>query len=166
MNNLVRYFAVAALVLLMSIAVLVFLAPRFNWRVDTVFSGSMQPALKVGSIVITQPVDVKDIKAGDIITFRSPPGNELMSHRVTSVEGNSPLYFRTKGDANEDNDPLIVTAENIVGRICFHLPYFGYVARFVRTPPGLLLTLGFPGLAIIVLEMMKIRRVLIGRKIS
>jgi signal peptidase I len=155
----------AVLILLMVIAALVFLAPYFNWRVDVVYSGSMEPDLKVGGIAITQPVAMKDIKTGNVITFHSPIDNELISHRVIAVKGEATLYFQTKGDANATADPFIVTAENLVGRVCFRIPYFGYVARFIKTPLGLLLSLCLPGLAVIVLEILKIRRALAGYEI-
>lgn len=59
----------------------------------------------------------------------------------------------TRGDANEDADPFIVPAENVVGKIWFHVPYLGYVIRFVKTPLGFLLTLCLPGLVLVVMEM-------------
>lgn len=160
MKKAAKSLGLAIAVLLIAAAVLTFLCPRFGWRVDVVFSGSMKPALKVGGMVVTRPVEAQDIRVGDIITFYSPPGRELASHRVIGVEEGSSLNFRTKGDANEEPDPFIVPAENVVGIICFQLPYFGYASQFVKTPLGLLLTLCLPGLIIIILEIRNIWRVL------
>jgi signal peptidase len=166
MKKAVGYLGMAVIILLMAAAVFTFLAPRFGWRVDAVFSGSMEPQLKVGGVVVTRPVAAEDIKAGDTITFYCPLNEQLTSHRVIAVEDGSPLSFRTKGDANEDADPFTVPAGKVVGKVCFHLPYFGYAAQFIKTPLGLLLTLCLPGLIIIILEMRNIWRALTEQEIE
>jgi signal peptidase len=160
MKKAVGIFGLAVIILLMTAAVFTFLAPHFGWRVDTVFSGSMEPELKVGGVVVTRPVAAEDIKVGDIITFHSPLNEELISHRVIAVEDESLFNFQTKGDVNEDADPFVVPAQNVVGKVCLHIPYFGYVTQFVKTPLGLLLTLCLPGLVIVAVEMRNIWRVL------
>jgi len=167
MKKAAENFGFAVIILLMAAAVLTFLAPYFGWRVDTVLSGSMEPGLKVGGVVITRPVEVEDIKVEDIITFYSPLSEKLTSHRVIAVEDSSSFHFRTKGDANEDADPFILLpAQNVVGKVCFHLPYLGYATQFVKTPLGLLLTLCIPGLVIIAMEIRNIWRVLTEQKIE
>jgi signal peptidase len=160
MKKAAGYLGYGIMILLIAAAVFTFLAPHFGWRVDAVFSGSMEPQLKTGGVVLTRPVEAGDIKVGDIITFHSPLHEQLISHRVISVEDGSPLNFQTKGDANEDADPFVVPAQSVVGEICFHMPYLGYAAQFIKTPLGLLLTLCLPGLVIIVMEMVSIWRVL------
>lgn len=166
MKKAAQYFVLALLVLLGGLVVLTFLAPRFGWRVDTVLSSSMEPRLKVGSMAVTRPAEPEEVKVGDIILFHSPLGGKLISHRVIAVQQTSSLQFRTKGDANEDPDPFIVPAENVVGRVCFHVPYFGYVAQFVKSRLGLLLTLYLPGIIIIILEAIDIWHVLDEQEIE
>ncbi len=160
MKKAIKGFSLAVLILFMAAAVLVSLAPHFGWRVDTVFSGSMEPHLRMGGVAVTRPVEMEEIKVGDIITFHSPLSDKLTSHRVIAVEGGSSFNFYTKGDANEDADPFAVPAWSVVGKVCFHIPYLGYAAQFVRTPLGLLLTLCLPGLLIIVMELVNIWRVI------
>jgi signal peptidase len=160
MKKAAGFFGMAVIILLMAAAVFTFLAPRFGWRVDAVYSGSMEPQLKVGGVVVTRPVAAEDVKAGDTITFYSPLNEQLTSHRVTAIKDGSPLSFQTKGDANEDADPFIVPSGNVVGEVCFHIPYFGYATQFIKSPLGLLLTLCLPGLIIIILEMRNIWRAL------
>lgn len=166
MKKAVESFGFAFIILLMTVAVFTFVAPRFGWRVDAVFSGSMEPELKVGGVVITRPVEAEDIKVGDIITFYSPLSEKLTSHRVIAVEEGSSFYFQTNGDANEDGDSFIVPAQNVVGKVCFHVPYFGYATQFIKTPLGLLLTLCVPGIIIILMEMRNIWRVLTEQQIE
>jgi signal peptidase len=118
----------------------------------------------VGGVVVTRPVAAEEIKAGDIITFYSPLNDKLMSHRVIAAGHGSGWHFQTRGDANDDADPFVVPAENVVGKVCLHLPYFGYVNQFVKTRLGLLLTICLPGLVVIVMEIGTIWRVLTEEK--
>ncbi len=156
MLKLARMLGAGMLILLMGIVVLMFLAPRFGWRVDAVLSGSMEPYLRSGGIAVTRPVFPSDIRSGDIITFYSPLTGELTSHRVIEAISGGREVVRTKGDANEDPDPYRVPAGNIVGRVCFRVPYIGYAAMFVKTPLGLVVTLVVPGLTVIINEMVSI----------
>ena len=162
MKKSFEYCGMAVIMLLMTIAILLFLAPHFGWRVDAVSSGSMEPELKTGGVVITRPEEAKDIKVGDTITFNSPMNEALTSHRVIAVEDGSSLHFRTKGDANEAADPFVLPAENVVGQVFFHLPYFGYATQFIKTPLGLLLILYLPVIVIFNMEIRNTWPVLIG----
>ena len=166
MKRVFENFGLAVIILLIAAAAFTFLAPHFGWSVDAVFSGSMEPELKVGAVVITRPVDAEEIKTGDILTFYSPLSEQLTSHRVIAVEQGSSLHFSTKGDANEDADPFTLPPENVVGKVCFHIPYLGYVAQFVKTPLGFLLTLCLPGLIIIVMELRNIWRAVTQEEIE
>jgi len=151
MTKVAEYVGIALVILLMIMVVLALLAPHFGWRADTVLSGSMEPALPVGCVQVTQPVKAEAIKVGDIITFRSPTNGKLMSHRVIAVEEGNSYQFRTKGDANEDVDPYSVPAQNVVGRVCFRLSHVGYVVEYLKTPLGFIL-LGLCGIALILAE--------------
>jgi len=71
MKKVAKNLGITLIILLMAAAAFTFLAPRFGWSVDAVFSGSMEPELKVGSVVVTRPVAPEEIRAGDIITFYS-----------------------------------------------------------------------------------------------
>jgi signal peptidase len=159
MKKIAEYFGFAVIVLLLTLAVITLIAPHFGWRVDAVLSGSMEPELKVGSVVIIRPLDIGSVNAGDIITFRSPLNGKLTTHRVISVTSNPSIILRTKGDANEDADPFILGSKSMVGRVCFNIAYLGYVSQFIKSRPGLLLTLYLPGLIIVLMEVKNIWRV-------
>jgi len=140
--------ALASLLVLASFAV--YVSPRFGWRVDGLRSGSMAPLLNTGDMVVTRPVVPEAVKVGDIIIFRSVDKRaNLISHRVIAVEHNSPLSFRTKGDANENPDPFVVPAANLVGELAFHASLLGYAVLFLQTKSGLLASLVIPGVVII-----------------
>jgi len=159
MKKATEYLGFTLVVLLMAAAVLTYLAPHFSWRVDALLSGSMEPQLKVGSLVVTRPVEPETIVVGDIITFRpTTVGESMISHRVIDVRRASALYFLTKGDANDNPDPFTVPARNLVGKICFHAPYWGYLTEFLKTPIGFLFGMVIPGLIVITLYISNVWR--------
>ncbi len=167
MKKVVGNIGFTLAILLMVVAALTYLAPHLDWQINAVLSGSMEPQLKVGGLVVARPIEPEAVAVGDIIIYRPiAAGENLISHRVVDVQRNSPLSFQTKGDANESPDPLLVPAQNIVGKIYFHVPFLGYATQFLKTPPGFLLALVIPGLAIIVADIRNIRRVLIKEKID
>ena len=152
----VQEWSARALLAVMAFAVLVALAaglgPRLlPYRTYAVLSGSMSPALPVGSLIVDVPVDAAAIRPGDVITFARPDNPaDVVTHRVSAVEqGPFGPVFVTRGDANGVVDSWRVPAAGTIWRLGFAVPVLGYVLGVVRTPAGLLLTLLIPGLVLI-----------------
>ena len=161
MKKAADYLGLTAVFLLMVAAVFTYMAPHFGWRVDAISSGSMEPQLPTGSLVVTHPVESDAIVVGDMITFRlSTVSENMITHRVIGIGHNSPLHFQTKGDANDYPDPFTVPARNLIGKICFHVPYVGYITEFLKTPFGFALGLVVPALIIIVVYVRSVWQVL------
>jgi signal peptidase len=151
-----RWMGIAMIVAVVLMAGSILLPHFFGWRTDTVLSGSMSPTLRLGDLMVTEPVAADAIKVGDIITYRSPIDGSLVAHRVVEIQSQSELAFRTKGDANDRPDPYLVTSQNVVGVVKFSVPLLGYPVQFIKTPLGFALVLGIPGAAIISMEMKNI----------
>ena len=164
MKKAVEYLGLTIVILLMVAAVFTYVGPHFGWRVDAVLSGSMEPQLKTGSLVVTRSVEPKAIVVGDIITFRPRnAGENLITHRVIGIGRSSSLYFETKGDANEGPDPFTVPARNLVGKVCFNTPYWGYATEFLKTPLGFLFAVVIPGSILLALYIINLWRALASR---
>ena len=145
------------LLLVITSILLVLITPFFGWRTEIVLSGSMEPAIQTGSVVVSRPIAAEDVREGDIILFASPDGNSLTTHRVFKVESdNEGLHFTTKGDANKGADINAVVPGQIVGIIVFSFPYLGYLIAFIRTPFGLVLFLVVPAAILIISELLKV----------
>lgn len=96
-------------------------------------TGSMEPAVKTGSIsFINQNVKYENIKKNDIIAFSMPSG-EKVTHRAIEITEEG---IQTKGDANEVIDGLITTKENYIGKNIFSIPKLGYVIGKIQTKRG------------------------------
>ena len=127
-----------------------------NFEIKTVLSGSMEPAIKVGSVVVIKPVDVYEI--GDVITFGKDTKADIpTTHRIESVRVESGKYvFVTRGDANEDRDAKEVVERDIVGKVFLDIPYLGFILDMARKPIGFVVLIGIPALIIISDEFTKI----------
>lgn len=136
LGNVVVTAVVLVVVGLIAILVVV---PRVTGSVPlTVLSGSMEPTIPVGSVVLMKPVDPLAVQPGDVITFQAAPGvKEVITHRVVRFQPDTtPPSFITKGDANtgEDIEPVPVGA--VRGEVWFHVPYVGNVSELVQGPRG------------------------------
>lgn len=109
-----------------------------GYRLCFIRSGSMEPAVKVGSAVLVQPRAAEDIRAGDIITFRSASSGAFITHRVDHIDAGNGLLFYTKGDANNVQDPMPVMGRQLVGKVALTVPYLGYLLACAGSREGLL----------------------------
>jgi signal peptidase len=120
----------AVLGLVIAVVAFVMVASQFGWEFDAVLSGSMEPDIGVGGLVIIKPVDGNDISVGEVISFKLPGIDTPICHRVIerteTLEG---VILQTKGDANEAPDSFAVKAAYVTGREVFYLPYAGYLGR-------------------------------------
>ena len=90
----------------------------------------------MGSLVCVERVDPQDLVAGDVITYvDAQDSNVPVTHRV--VENDLAEWeLVTKGDANEQSDPITVSYGQVVGKVVFSIPLLGYLAVAVSTPVG------------------------------
>ena len=127
-----------------------------NIRFLTVLSGSMDPAIKTGSVVMIKPV--KEYKIGEVVTFITNTKNQQsVTHRIhdMKVEGGEVIYI-TKGDANNAPDQRELKKKDIIGKVLFSIPFFGYAVDFAKKPIGFALIIIIPTIAIISEEIIKI----------
>ena len=101
-----------------------------------VLTGSMEPALPVGSLVYARAVDQPESLAeGEIIVFYEGLGSTPVVHRL--LENRVPeRELVTKGDANSVADLMPVPYENLIGRDVLHLPFLGRLLSPLGTIGG------------------------------
>jgi signal peptidase I len=111
--------------------------PQVGFYPMVVVSGSMAPALPVGSLVIVERTQLENLVPGEIVTVRLKSG-DLLTHRLGRVVGTSdgPALV-LKGDANDAADPLPVPASSLVGQVAFSAPGIGFAFWVLRQPIGL-----------------------------
>ena len=125
-----------------------------------VLTDSMFPDIKSGDLIITKAADAKDVKVGDVISFFDPDGSgtSVLTHRVVElVEEDGKLFFRTKGDANNSEDPSLAPAENLIGLYQSKINGAGNVAMFLQSTPGLIVCIGVPLVLLVGFELLRRR---------
>jgi len=153
----VFYYIIIGFIVLVAVLLIISAFPiTGNFKVMIVQSGSMAPAIKMGSVVAVKPAD--DYKIGKIITFgpysrtKSPTTHRIYDIKVVNGQ---PRYI-TKGDANNAPDQREIQKRDILGKVLFSVPYLGFAVDFAKKPIGFGLIIIVPAALIIVDEIKKI----------
>lgn len=135
-----------------------------------VLSGSMEPKIPTGGIIIAKSVNASNLETGDVIVFHPPNpvmekgGQVLITHRIAEITEQG---FVTKGDACEENDKGIVTPDRVVAKHCLAIPYIGYgighMGTVARSKMGFFVLIILPASIIMLGE---IRRIILLEKVA
>ncbi len=116
-----------------AVAIIWFAVGLFPFQPALVGSGSMEPKMYPGDVVIIAKVPADNIETGDVIQFRVPEAVTVM-HRVIEIqeteEGSK--VFITKGDANDEPDSEPVLPDNVVGKAVLTIPKIGWASVVVK----------------------------------
>lgn len=120
---------------------LIVLALAFGVRSQIVVSGSMEPFMPTGSLILVKDTPATELGVGDVVTVPRPHGEGLVTHRIiaTDVPGAGPAAARAltlQGDANQSPDPRPYTVAN-AGKVLFVIPQAGALFGQLRTPLGI-----------------------------
>jgi signal peptidase len=94
----------------------------FGYSCFRVITGSMEPTIPVGAILISEKTDIHAIEDDDIVCYRTEAEEikgSIVTHRVVQIgyDSNGEYALVTQGDANLSADPYLVHADNLVGRV-------------------------------------------------
>lgn len=96
-----------------------------------IISGSMEPNLQIGDIVIVKKVAQNELKQGDIISYRQ--GQSVITHRIAEViDKEGEVEYKTKGDNNNAEDSGIISYEMIEGKVVKHISQIGKIAIILQ----------------------------------
>ncbi|WP_082503101.1 signal peptidase I [Nocardioides sp. Leaf307] len=132
---------VTSLVLVACLAAFLLLAvgPHvFGYRTATMLTGSMEPGISPGDVVVTVPRPAADVEVGDVISYHIPiEDHRVETHRVTKVVrgDDGSIAVQTQGDANEGVDPWTATLEgDTVWQMTAVVPHVGKAIQWLRAP--------------------------------
>jgi signal peptidase I len=153
----VRRLLATSRTLLLALGVLLGLAlvvpAVLGYQRYVIVSGSMTGTYDRGSLVFDEVVPVEELRTGDVITYRPPPGSGpagLVTHRIAEIghDASGPV-FRTKGDANPVADPWeFRLAGPTQARVVAGVPYVGYALAALSDRRVRMLLVGVPALLI------------------
>lgn len=126
----------------------------FGYRLYSVLTDSMTPqeggpsgGFYKGDLILVKLVDPTTIQVGDIITYMTGSDQaSYLTHRVreikTELNGKQGLYFITRGDTNNTDDPP-VESSMVVGKKMYTIPKIGFAIAELREHLGLVLVVFF-----------------------
>lgn len=146
--NLIKIFLLAGLVLV------IYILTR-NWseikryRLLSIDSTSMEPGLSRGALVVVK-TGVEELNVGQIVTFKTPQSQKILTHRLINhghLSGTD--FYTTQGDSNPRPDPWILAKNDIFGPVVLSLPWIGYMLTAIKTPIGFGVGVVTPGLLLV-----------------
>jgi signal peptidase len=105
----------------------------FGVGLTVVLSGSMEPELSVGDLLIVTEQDSYAIN--DVVVYQE--GRIGVVHRIIEIDGTT---VTTQGDANNAPDAPI-DVNRIKGRVILAIPLVGYVVDVIKSPVATVLIL-------------------------
>lgn len=121
--------------MLLTLVIAAMLPTLWDWSSYVVRSGSMEPVISVGDVVITQPFNTTSpVPVGRVMLFTPPDAvapRENRLHRV--VENLGAGSYITAGDANRNDDATPVPAANFNGRAIICVPFIGLPLVWLST---------------------------------
>ncbi|MEV7766910.1 signal peptidase I [Microbacterium sp. NPDC086615] len=94
-----------------------------GWQTTTVMTGSMQPAIQPGDLVVSRPIDPAELRPGQVVLVDDPDHSErLRLHRLQAIDG---AELTTKGDANPEADSSPVARADVLGIGALRVPWIG-----------------------------------------
>ena len=130
---LTNVMGIILIVLVVLVLVPVFLPKILGYQTFNVISGSMEPSLPVGSLVLTKGIPAEEVQVGDVIVFHR--GGTAVTHRVVENQVEE-QQFITKGDANKAEDFQPVPYQDLVGVVRHHYATLGALMGFFTTLTG------------------------------
>ncbi|MDP3987988.1 MAG: signal peptidase I [Candidatus Levybacteria bacterium] len=158
--GIIYWFIILSLVIIAASTALSVLKIPGGISLFIVQSGSMEPTINTGSVVLIQKQD--NYKKGDIITFFDKNKSETTTHRILATKKTSgEKIFATKGDANRGADREIIKENQILGKMIFFVPYLGNAVSFAKTQAGFIFLIIVPAVIIIISEILNIKKELL-----
>ncbi len=107
---------------------------------------SMSPFIKTGSIIISiSKTDNSNYDENDVVIYKIPQNKTLVTHRIIkTINLHGKIFFVTKGDNNNLEDPFPISRDDILGKVVFTVPYIGQLIRTISSYKLLCITFYAP----------------------
>lgn len=162
--KILSFFFTAVAAAVVAVAVSVFALMKGGYLPQAtgfvVLSGSMEPAIGTGSVVIVQKAS-NTFSVGDVITFKRS-GGDPVTHRVVTVKTeNGETFYETKGDANTTPDANLVKHSQVLGSVVWNVPHVGKFIALGKTPAGFILMVIIPATLVVYEELRSVKKELV-----
>ncbi len=149
--------ALTALVVVLGVSIVPAL---IGYQSLSIRSGSMEPTIPTGALVLARVERASDVNVGDIVLARhgtAGPGAPPVLHRVIEVDRVAGgVAVRTKGDANRTADPGTYTLTGTAATAAVILPWLGFLQARLTTPAGWLALVVIPAAALCAAQLLRL----------
>ncbi len=118
-----------------AITAITIIAARSEIQPLVVRSGSMEPTIGTGSMILVKRVDASAIEVGDIVAVERPDHTRVTHRVIDLVRRGEVADLTLKGDANEDPDPVPVSVSH-AHRLMAEAPAVGRAMGWLATAQG------------------------------
>ena len=160
------YYIFISFVLFLSLVLYIAVSPNIKFiKVFSVNSGSMEPSIRNGSLIITMQKPL--YKVDDVITYYNEAGlpGQLagtVTHRIRNIKNRGNMvFYTTKGDANDVPDKKWIPDDLVIGKVVLEYPNLGGYYNYAKSAQGAILLIIIPSVFIVYTEALKIRRELV-----
>lgn len=149
-RKVLNIISTVLLVLIVAVVIVVFISRAtgnspsvFGYHIFRVSTGSMEPTLSVGDVILVKEVSAQDIKKDDIITYKGLRGDlagKMITHMVVTepYEQNGVIHYQTQGIAPGATLDPEITFDQVLGKYQSKLPFLDKVYTFFLSPYGLI----------------------------
>ena len=107
------------------------LPAAIGWTPRVILSGSMEPRVHVGDVVVTREVPQQTLAKGQVVTVVDPDhAGRTRTHRLVSRDADGLLVLQ--GDANRQPDSTRVPTDKVLGVGVLRIPLVGRPAAWLR----------------------------------
>ena len=124
-----KFIALLILIYLVLMLVFNFVPPLNKYNVFAVQTGSMEPLISPGDIVITKQIDPKDVEVGDIMAFYVDINNDskddVVVHYIDQINIiGEQLIFKTKPNVSDIQDRWTIEETDLIGIYTYQIKIF------------------------------------------
>lgn len=153
-KKVVNVLTTILLIVLIALVIVVFISriknespSVFGYHIFQVTTGSMEPELMIGDVILDKEVDPSEINVGDIITYRGSKGdlaNKMITHKVIrkNLMDDGKYTFVTQGTAKGTIEDPEFDESHIVGKYQCKIPFLDKVYTFFLSDYGLIVFVG------------------------
>ncbi len=128
----------------------------FGYKMYVIGEDSMNPTIRKNDAIIVKETDASQLHVGDLITYTSKSGNEVITGWVTEIFDNNRLEVKKKMSSDQS---VIIDGVAVIGLATYRIANMGEFIEFISHPIGI-------GAVLIVGVIIYIIMWLIGRRRS
>lgn len=131
----------------------------FGYSMYYILTGSMEPQISAGDIIISETVTPEELVVGDVITYKGEVGDvkgKMITHEIIDItEENGEVSFITKGCANIIEDPPVYSHQ-IVSKMTVKLPFVGKIFSVINSKWGFFIIIIVPLAVLLIHEVVSL----------